>query len=147
MTAQTALCLAATSQALTAFALGFTAPGNLVRPAIALVVAWLTWIFNQAIDDALPSRLHIAMISTGMWIQFLKSLDDLCLTKVSFGDEETTAKKSPPRLGLPYLGCALVSATFGICALSAQHTRSPKFRLGHPLPQHYLTFRPVAKKY
>lgn len=96
MTAQTALCLAATSQALTAFALGFTAPGNLVRPAIALVVAWLTWIFNQAIDDALPSRLHIAMISTGMWIQFLKSLDDLCLTKVSFGDEETTAKKSPP---------------------------------------------------
>ncbi|WXC56493.1 hypothetical protein SNK03_002427 [Fusarium graminearum] len=96
MTAQTALCLAATSQALTAFALGFTAPGNLVRPAVALVIAWLTWIFNQAIDDALPSRLHIAMISTGMWIQFLKSLDDLCLTKVSFGDEETTAKKSPP---------------------------------------------------
>ncbi|KAM0302439.1 hypothetical protein HYE67_009952 [Fusarium culmorum] len=96
MTAQTALCLAATSQALTAFALGFTAPGNLVRPAIALVVAWLTWIFNQAIDDALPSRLHIAMISTGMWIQFLKSLDDLCLTKVSFGEEETTAKKLPP---------------------------------------------------
>ncbi|KAK6723622.1 hypothetical protein SNK04_002468 [Fusarium graminearum] len=96
MTAQTALCLAATSQALTAFALGFTAPGNLVRPAVALVIAWLTWIFNQAIDDALPSRLHIAMISTGMWIQVLKSLDDLCLTKVSFGDEETTAKKSPP---------------------------------------------------
>ncbi|CEF74354.1 hypothetical protein FGSG_02115 [Fusarium graminearum PH-1] len=96
MTAQTALCLVATSQALTAFALGFTAPGNLVRPAVALVIAWLTWIFNQAIDDALPSRLHIAMISTGMWIQFLKSLDDLCLTKVSFGDEETTAKKSPP---------------------------------------------------
>jgi hypothetical protein len=96
MTAQTALCLAATSQALTAFALGFTAPKNLVRPAVALVVAWLTWIFNQAIDDALPSRLHIALLSTGMWIQCLKSFDDLCLTKLSFGDEETTAKKSSP---------------------------------------------------
>ncbi|CEI65992.1 hypothetical protein FVEN_g4596 [Fusarium venenatum] len=96
MTAQTALCFAATSQALTAFALSFTAPSNLVRPAIALVVSWLTWIFNQAIDDALPSRLHIALLSTGMWIQCLKSFDDLCLTKLSFGDEETTAKKSSP---------------------------------------------------
>jgi hypothetical protein len=95
MTAQTALCLAVTSQALTAFALGFTKPSNLARPAIALVVAWLTWMFNQAIHNALQSNLHVALLSTGMWIQCLKTFDDLCLSKLSF-DEETTAKKSSP---------------------------------------------------
>ncbi|RBR25323.1 uncharacterized protein FIESC28_01932 [Fusarium coffeatum] len=91
MTAQTALYLAATSQALAAFALGYTRPSNLARPAIALSVAWLTWLFNQAIHDALHSRLHVALLSTGMWIQCLKTLDDLCLTKLSFDEE---AKKS-----------------------------------------------------
>ncbi|KAI1065247.1 hypothetical protein LB507_001309 [Fusarium sp. FIESC RH6] len=91
MTAQTALYLAVTSQALTAFALGYIRPSNLARPAIAFSVAWLTWLFNQAIHDALQSRLHVALLSTGMWIQCLKTLDDLCLTKLSFDEE---AKKS-----------------------------------------------------
>ncbi|KAL4726996.1 hypothetical protein ACLX1H_005895 [Fusarium chlamydosporum] len=100
MTAQTALCLAVTSQALTAFALGFTKPSNLARPMIAFTVAWLTWVFNQAIDDALPSRLHVALLSTGMWIQCLKTFDDLCLSKMSF-EEEITAKKSTPTSASP----------------------------------------------
>src|SRR5690349_13966411 len=93
MTVQTALYLAVTSQALTSFALGFTRPSNLARSAIALSVAWLTWLFNQAIHDALQSRLHVALLSTGMWIQCLKTFDDLCLTKLSFDEE---AKKSTP---------------------------------------------------
>ncbi|KAJ4130197.1 hypothetical protein NW768_007179 [Fusarium equiseti] len=93
MTAQTALYLATISQALTACALGFTRPSNFARPAIALSVTWLTWLFNQAIHDALQSRLHVALLSTGMWIQCLKTFDDLCLTKLSFDEE---AKKSTP---------------------------------------------------
>ena len=91
MTVQTTLYLAITSQALTTSSLGFTRPSNLARPAIALSVIWLTWLFNQAIHDALQSRLHVALLSTGMWIQCLKTLDDLCLTKLSFDEE---AKKS-----------------------------------------------------
>ncbi|KAH7198439.1 membrane bound O-acyl transferase family-domain-containing protein [Fusarium flagelliforme] len=93
MTVQSALNLAATSQALTAFGLGYTRPSNLARWAIALSVAWLTWLFNQAIHDALQSRLHVALLSTGMWIQCLKTFDDLCLTKLSF-DEETKKSSS-----------------------------------------------------
>ncbi|KAI1030111.1 hypothetical protein LB504_010515 [Fusarium proliferatum] len=84
MTAVVALYLALASQGLTAWALGFTAPANLVRPAIAAVVAVITWFFNQAILDALPSRLHVALLSTGMWIQCLKTFDDLCLSRLSF---------------------------------------------------------------
>ncbi|KAF5989249.1 TRI7-trichothecene biosynthesis [Fusarium coicis] len=84
MAALAAFFLALASQGLTAWALGFTAPANLVRPVIAAVVALLTWFFNQAILDALPGRLHVALLSTGMWIQCLKTFDDLCLSRLSF---------------------------------------------------------------
>ncbi|WZH47635.1 membrane bound O-acyl transferase family-domain-containing protein [Fusarium acuminatum] len=94
MNAQAAFCLAATSQALSVFALGFTAPSDLLRPAIAVVVAWLTWLFNESIHDALQSRLHVALLSTGMWIQCLKTFDDLCLSKLSFDQEAGTSPKT-----------------------------------------------------
>ncbi|TVY76489.1 Acetyltransferase pyr8 [Fusarium oxysporum f. sp. cubense] len=84
MTAFVAFCLALVPQGLTAWALGFTASANLVRPVIAAIVVLLTWFFNQAILDALPSRLHVALLSTGMWIQCLKTFDDLCLSRLSF---------------------------------------------------------------
>ncbi|KAF4340710.1 TRI7-trichothecene biosynthesis [Fusarium beomiforme] len=84
MTASVAFCLAFASQGLTAWALGFTSPTNLVRYLIAAVVVVLTWFFNQAIYDALSSRLHVALLSTGMWIQCLKTFDDLCLSRLSF---------------------------------------------------------------
>ncbi|KAF5665702.1 acetyltransferase [Fusarium heterosporum] len=93
MTAQAAFCLAAVSQALTAFAIGFTTPSNLLRPTIALFVCWLTWAFNQAIYDALHSRLHVALLSTGMWIQCLKTFNDLCLSGLSFEDEASALPK------------------------------------------------------
>ncbi|KAF7557881.1 hypothetical protein G7Z17_g255 [Cylindrodendrum hubeiense] len=87
MTAQDALGFAATSQALAALAIGFTAPSSLSRPAVATFVLALTWLFHQAIQDALESRLHMALLSTGMWIQCVKSFDDLCLTGLSFSQE------------------------------------------------------------
>ncbi|KAM0354334.1 hypothetical protein ACHAPU_001378 [Fusarium lateritium] len=93
MTAQAAFCLAAVSQFLTVYALGFTAPSNLLRPVIAVVVCWITWLFNQAIYDALQSRLHVALLSTGMWIQCLKTFDDLCLSRLSFDREASALPK------------------------------------------------------
>ncbi|KAK2678416.1 Wax synthase domain [Fusarium oxysporum f. sp. vasinfectum] len=105
MTAFVAFCLALVSQGLTAWALGFTASANLVRPVIAAVVALLTWFFNQAILDALPSRLHVALLSTGMWIQCLKTFDDLCLSRLSFeGTSPSLTKRlsfGPDTLSLP----------------------------------------------
>ncbi|KAF5574932.1 TRI7-trichothecene biosynthesis [Fusarium subglutinans] len=84
MTALVAFCLALASQGLTVWVLGSTAPANHVRPIIAATVTLLTWLFNEAILDALPSRLHVALLSTGMWIQCLKTFDDLCLSRLSF---------------------------------------------------------------
>ncbi|KAF4457348.1 hypothetical protein F53441_677 [Fusarium austroafricanum] len=84
MTTLTAFCFAAASQALTAFTLGFTDPSEPIRAIAAIVVALITLCFTIRMQDALPNRLHLALLVSGMWIQCLKSFDDLCLSRLSF---------------------------------------------------------------
>ncbi|KAF5001553.1 hypothetical protein FDECE_10901 [Fusarium decemcellulare] len=84
MTFLAVLCAAAAYQALIAYAIGCTTPASPLRPAVTAAMVPLTWLFNQAIQGALESRLHVALLSTTAWIQCLKTFDDLCLTRLSY---------------------------------------------------------------
>jgi hypothetical protein len=87
MTVQAAIGLAATCQTIAALAVGFTEPSNPLRPAAVVIILLLTWLFDHQIQDGLNSRIHVALLSTTMWIQSLKVFDDLCLTRLSFEGE------------------------------------------------------------
>lgn len=104
MTIQGALSFAIASQGLTALALGYTVPSNPLRLAVAAAVFALTWLFYQTIPDELESRLHVALLSTGMWIQSIKSFDDLCLTGLSFDQETATQTVEGPGTSTPARG-------------------------------------------
>lgn len=52
----------------------------------------LTWKFSEIIQEESVNPLCVALISTAMWIQCLKSFDDLCLTRLSFTAGEPIQK-------------------------------------------------------
>ncbi|KAI9164114.1 hypothetical protein HJFPF1_05751 [Paramyrothecium foliicola] len=84
MPVSAAIGFAIAAQTSTALAIGYTARRTPVRFLVAAAVFGLIWLFNNSIQDGFESRLHVALLSTAMWIQSLKSLDDLCLTGISF---------------------------------------------------------------
>lgn len=74
---------AASSQLLTALTLAYTPSDSVLRLPVSACVASLTWLFHQTLQHALENRLHLALLSTAMWIQCIKTFDELCLTRVS----------------------------------------------------------------
>ncbi|KAK3311973.1 membrane bound O-acyl transferase family-domain-containing protein [Apodospora peruviana] len=81
--------LALTSQTLTALAFTYTASDSILRIPISVGVVALTWQFHQTVQDVLtPNQLLMALLTTGMWIQCIKTFDDLSLTRISVEKQE-----------------------------------------------------------
>ena len=65
----------------------FAKPTSKLRLTTSFFSAGLTFIFHVSLHGTLENRLWKALATTCMWIQWLKSFDDLCLTRVSFENE------------------------------------------------------------
>ncbi|KAK3315644.1 membrane bound O-acyl transferase family-domain-containing protein [Apodospora peruviana] len=90
------LSLALTSQSLTALAFAYTKTDSILRLPVSVCVAALTWQFHHTLPDVLANRLLMTLLTTPMWIQCIKTFDDLCITRISFEKE----KKRSPNQGL-----------------------------------------------
>ncbi|KAM7198354.1 acetyltransferase pyr8 [Rhypophila sp. PSN 637] len=76
--------LAFASQALAVLAFAYTTADSILRLPVSVCVAALTWQFHQKIqDDVLANRLLMTLLTTPIWIQCIKTFDDLCLTRIS----------------------------------------------------------------
>lgn len=86
---------ALSSQLLTVLTLAYTTSDSVLRLPVSICVGGLTWLFHQTLQHVLENRLRLALLSTAMWIQCIKTFDDLCLTKISV--EAHLAGSAPAR--------------------------------------------------
>jgi hypothetical protein len=80
------LVIAMLSAFLTTMTMAFTGKRAKIRRLMAVLVVLLTIKFIQACQTSLENRLWKALITTIMWIQCIKTFDDLCLTDTSAQD-------------------------------------------------------------
>jgi hypothetical protein len=90
------LVVAIFSASLTAAIISFRKANCEARTLAAILVATMTVEFHQTLGNCLENRLWKALITTAMWIQCLQSLDNLCLTRISYEQGNT----SPLRIRL-----------------------------------------------
>ncbi|SPO01743.1 related to TRI7 - trichothecene biosynthesis gene cluster [Cephalotrichum gorgonifer] len=83
MDAWVPLFAALSSQALTVFTLAYTASDSILRIPVSACVAGFTWVFHRTLPDVFENRLYLALLTTTMWIQCIKTFDDLCLSRIS----------------------------------------------------------------
>lgn len=88
--------MAIISASITATTMSFTKANSETRIVATILVTITTFEFHQAIDACVENRLWKALITTAMWIQCLQSLDNLCLTRISY----TGGSNLPPKTHL-----------------------------------------------
>ena len=85
-----ALVLALASASLTVLGLAYTESEDLVSrlPLTATIITFSYRLFTT-LQNAITNRLWLALLSTAIWIHCLKTIDDMCITGVSFSGYKT----------------------------------------------------------